>query len=164
MSVARCMDLCKTNTNGTTTKKMIRAIKKLKLPALVVEKTTLNHLLSALKTTPIQRRAVLVSYLYATDDDDNPKPDSGHWAVVSSFKPSTSRIVLLDSYTGKKTSYAWMEFRRRWYDENRKKRKVSGRRNKFRFIHKSEKQLMIVVSTHEDHLPKFGIPTARCIN
>jgi ABC-type bacteriocin/lantibiotic exporter with double-glycine peptidase domain len=164
MSVTRCMDLCKTNTNGTTTKKMIKAIKKLKLPALVVEKTTLNHLLSALRTSPIQKRAVLVSYLYGIDEDDNPKPWTGHWAVVSSFKPSTSRIVLLDSYTGGKTSYTWTEFRRRWYDENLKKRKLSKRRNKFRFVHKSEKQLMIVVSNDAAHLPRFGMQSAKLVN
>jgi ABC-type bacteriocin/lantibiotic exporter with double-glycine peptidase domain len=163
MSVGRCIDLCETNTNGTNTKKMIHAIKKLKLPALVVEKTTLNHLLSALKTNQTQKRAILVSYLYEKDEYDCPDPDSGHWAVVSSYKPSTSRIVLLDSYTGKKTSYSWNDFRSRWIDENLKRRKV-GKRNKFRLIHKSEKQLMIVVSTHVDHLPKFRMPSARLIS
>jgi ABC-type bacteriocin/lantibiotic exporter with double-glycine peptidase domain len=155
MSVSRLKDLCETNTNGTNTKK-------LKLPALVVEKTTLNHLLSALKTNQSQKRAVIVSYLYGIDEYDNPEPWTGHWAVVSAFKPSTSRIVLLDSYTGGKTSYTWTEFRRRWIDENLKRRKT-GKRNKFRFVHKSEKQLMIVVSNHADHLPKFRMPSARLI-
>jgi ABC-type bacteriocin/lantibiotic exporter with double-glycine peptidase domain len=163
MSVSRLRDLCETNTNGTNTNKMIRAIKKLKLPALVVEKTTLNHLLSALKTSTTQKRAVMVSYLYGIDEYDNPRPESGHWAVVSSFKPSTSRIVLLDSYTGQKTSYAWAEFRRRWIDENLKRRKLGKRKNKFRFVHKSEKQLMIVMSTNVDHLPKFSMSSAKLI-
>jgi ABC-type bacteriocin/lantibiotic exporter with double-glycine peptidase domain len=163
-SVTRLRDLCETNTNGTTTRKMIRAIKKLNLPALVVEKTTLNHLLSALKTRPSQKRAVMVSYLYGIDEYDNPKPWTGHWAVVSSFKPSTSRIVLLDSYTGGKTSYTWTEFRRRWIDENLKRRKVGKRKNKFRFVHKSEKQLMIVMSTDVAHLPKFGMSSAKLIS
>ncbi len=163
-SVAKMIDLCQTNSSGTTTKNMIRAIKKLGLPALIVEKTTLNHLLSALKKSRIQKRAVLVSYLYDTDDDDNPKPNSGHWAVVSSYKPSTSRIVLLDSYTGQKTSYDWSDFRRRWVDKNLRRRKVGKRGNKFRLIHKSENQLMIVVSTDADHLPKFRIPTAKMIS
>jgi ABC-type bacteriocin/lantibiotic exporter with double-glycine peptidase domain len=163
MSVNRCIDLCETNTNGTTTRKMIRAIKKLNLPALVVEKTTLNHLLSALKTRPSQKRAVMVSYLYGIDEYDNPKPWTGHWAVVSSFKPSTSRIVLLDSYTGGKTSYTWAEFRRRWIDENLKRKKLGKRKNKFCFVHKPEKQLMIVMSTDVTHLPKFGMSTAKLI-
>jgi len=164
MSFSRLKDLCETNTNGTNTKKMIRAIKKLNLPALVVEKTTLNHLLSALRTSPLQKRAVLVSYLYGIDQDDNPEPWTGHWAVVSSFKPSTSRIVLLDSYTGGKTSYAWGEFRRRWIDENLKRRKTGKRKNKFRFVHKSEKQLMIVLSNDAAHLPRFGMQSARLVN
>ena len=162
-SVAKLIELCQTNRNGTTTNNMIRAIKKLGLPALIVEKTTLTHLLSAIHTKQGQKRAVLVSYLYALDDDNTPNPNSGHWAVVSSFRPSTSRIVLLDSYTGKKTSYPWMEFRRRWIDETIKHRKMGTRGNKFRLVRKQEKQLMIVVSTQTKDLPEFQMSSVRQI-
>lgn len=162
ISTAKLIELCRTNTNGTTTNNMIRAIKKLGIPALVVEKTTLNHLLSALGKSR-QKRAVLVSYLYAMDEDDNPKPDSGHWAVVSSYKPSTSRIVLLDSYAGQKTSYQWNDFRKRWIDETLKRRKMGKRGGKYKLIHKAEKQLMIVLSTHVESLPKFQIASAKII-
>lgn len=162
VSVKELSALCQTNKNGTTTNKMIHAIKRLGLPALVVEKTTLRHLLSSLRASPNQKRAVLVSYLYADDDNDRPDYDSGHWAVVSSFKRSHGRIVLLDSYTGRKTSYNWLEFRRRWVDENMRRRWLS--RTKYRLIRKREKQLMIVVSRKIDHLPRFAIPTARIIN
>lgn len=162
-SIEKLIALCDTNQNGTTTKKMIHAIKKLKLPALVVEKTTLNHLLSALRSNQSQKRAVMVSYLYAMDENNNPRPDSGHWAVVSSYRHSTSRIVLLDSYTGQKTSYPWIEFRRRWIDETLKRRKLGKRGSKFKLIRKPEKQLMIVVSKEEEDLPKFHISSAKII-
>ena len=162
-SVSNLIQLCGTNKNGTTTRNMIRAIKKLQLPALVTEKTTLNHVLSALKSSPAQKRAVIVSYLYALDARHNPKPDSGHWAVVSSFKPSTSRIVLFDSYTGQKTSYDWTEFRKRWIDQTLKRRKLGKRGSAFRLVRKSERQLMIVVSTQVHDLPKFSMKTAKLI-
>lgn len=158
-SLSKLTALCGTNKNGTTTRNMIRAIKKLRLPALVMQKTTLNHLLSALRTSQAQKRAIMVSYLYAMDQDDNPKIDSGHWAIVSTYKPSTGRIVLLDSYTGQKTSYVWGEFRRRWVDETRKKRKMNSTGAKFKFIRKAEKQLMIVMSTAAEDLPSFRIPS-----
>lgn len=163
MSMAKLIELCGTNSNGTTTRNMIKAIKKLQLPALIVEKTTLNHLLRALKTTPAKQRAIIVSYLYAIDDDDTPVADSGHWAVVSSFKPSTSRIVLLDSYSGQKTSYLWSDFRRRWIDETLKRRHIGKNGHKYKLIRKPEKQLMIVVSTNEDHLPNFQTSTTRIV-
>lgn len=163
-SVARLRDLCQTNKNGTTTNNMIRAIRRLGLPSLIVEKTTLTHLLSALKTRPQSRRAIIVSYLYALDELNQPKPDSGHWAVVSSFRRSSGRIVLLDSYTGQKISYPWTEFRRRWIDETLKRRKNGKRGSRFTLIHKPERQLMIVVSTTNRGLPRFGIPTARMVN
>lgn len=131
-SIVRLIELCQTNRNGTTTNKMVRAIGKLGLSALIMENTTLRHLLSSLHTTPKEKRAVLVSYLYTADDSD-----SGHWAVVSAFKQSLGRIVLLDSYTGRKTSYNWLEFRRRWIDTN-------------------EKQLMIVLARNQNHLPTFS--------
>jgi len=160
-SVSALIDLCKTNKNGTTTRNMLSAIKHLKLSSLVVEKTTLNHLLSALRSPKTIKRAVLVSYLYHIDKNDQVDPDSGHWAVVSSYKPASGRIVLLDSYTGQKISYPWSEFRRRWVDKKLKKRKITKRGVEWKFIKKPEKQLMIVVSQTADSLPKFRIPTAR---
>lgn len=157
-SVSAMIALCKTNKNGTTTNKMISAIRTLGIPALILEKTTLRHVLASLKTAPSQKRAILVSYLYAKDMD----PDSGHWAVVSSFKRSHGRIVLLDSYTGRKTSYDWLEFRKRWIDETLKRRWTSAR--KYRFIHRREKQLMIVLAREAEHLPKFTIPSRAYIH
>lgn len=157
-SISSMIRLCKTNKNGTTTNNMILAIRSLKLAALVLEKTTLRHLLSSLRTSSLQKRAVLVSYLYAKDRN----PDSGHWAVVSSFKPATGRIVLLDSFTGQKTSYSWLEFRKRWIDETLRRRYFSAR--KYRFIHKQEKQLMIVLAREAEHLPKFTIPSRAYIH
>ncbi len=163
-SVAHLIELCKTNKNGTTTRNMIGAIRRLKLNSLVMEKTTLNHLLSALRTTKTKRRAILVSYLYHIDDNDKPNPDSGHWAVVSAYKPATGRIVVLDSYSGQKISYAWSEFRKRWIDQKLKRRKVGKRGSEYKVIKQQEKQLMIVVADDRDSLPRFNINTARIIS
>jgi ABC-type bacteriocin/lantibiotic exporter with double-glycine peptidase domain len=157
VSVRRLIDLCNTNTNGTTTRNMIRAISKLRIPALIMQKTTLTHLLSALKNSTAKQRAIIVSYLYTS------KPDSGHWAVVSSYKPSTSRIVLLDSYTGKKTSYMWTDFRRRWIDQTLKRRKLDKQGSTYKLIHTPERQLMIVVSTQKSDLPTFRLNTTKII-
>jgi len=101
--------------------------------------------------------------LYALDGKNNPKPDSGHWAVVSSYRPSTSRIVLFDSYAGQKTSYQWTEFRKRWIDQTVKRRKSGRRGGTFKLVRKDERQLMIVVSTNIADLPKFQMATARII-
>lgn len=163
-SVTRLIELCQTNRNGTTTNNMLRAIRKLGFPAIVLEKTTLRHVLSALRSTAIKKRAVIVSYLYGTDDFNRPAPDSGHWAVVSSFRPATGRIVLLDSYTGQKISYPWIEFRRRWIDDTVKRRKKGGHGRSYTLVHKPERQLMIVLSTDKEGLPKFQLSTARIVN
>jgi len=104
-SLSALIDLCRTNSNGTSTKNMIKAVNKLGLSCLIVEYATLRHLQSALKYSPNTPRATLVSYLYDLDDEDEPKPESGHWATVASYRASTSRIVLLDSSTGQRKSY-----------------------------------------------------------
>lgn len=160
-SLESLIDLCQTNRNGTSTKNMITAVNKLGLPVLVVEYATLHHLQGALRYSPNEPRAVLVSYLYDLDDKDNPHPDSGHWAVVSSYSARNSRIVLLDSTTGKKKSYPWTEFRDRWMDYDLKRRKFKKRGRRFRLIRRWQEQLMMVISTDPENLPKFKMSTAK---
>ncbi len=160
-SLETLMELCRTNRNGTSTKNMIRAAKKLGLSALVVENATLHHLQSALRHKPNQERAVLVSYLYDLDEQDNPHPDSGHWAMVSSYRARNGRIVILDSASAQKKSYDWSDFRGRWMDYDLKRRKLSGRKNKFKLIRMWQRQLLLVMAKHPSHLPKFGIDTSR---
>ncbi len=160
-SLDTLITLCKTNRNGTSTAHMIQAVNKLGLSCLVMEYTTLHHLQSALKYRPNEARAVLVSYLYDLDDKDEPHPESGHWATVASYLASKSRIVLLDSSTGKRKSYDWADFRDRWYDYDYKRRKLKRRGRKFRLIHKWQAQLMLVVARDPESLPYFRIATAR---
>lgn len=160
-SLSSLMDLCRTNRNGTSTKNMIRAANKLGFSVLVVQYATLHHLQSALKYSQNELRAVLVSYLYDLDERDRPHPDSGHWAVVSSYRPSKSRIVLLDSASARKKSYSWSDFRTRWMDFDLKRRKISGRGNHFKLIRNWQQQLLFVMATDPSHLPKFRIDTAR---
>lgn len=160
-SMESLMDLCKTNRNGTSTKNMITAANKLGFSVLVVQYATLSHLQSALKYNPNQLRAVLVSYLYDLDEKKRPHPDSGHWAVVSSYLPSKSRIVLLDSASARKKSYAWNDFRTRWMDFDFKRRKISGRGNHFKLVHRWQQQLLLVMAKSPSDLPKFAIETSR---
>lgn len=153
--------LCKTNRNGTTTKNMIAAVNKLGLPVLAVEYATLHHLQSVLKYSPNQQRAVLVSYLYDLDNKDRPHPDSGHWAVVSSYSARNSRIVLLDSASSRKKSYPWKEFRDRWMDYDLKRKKIKKGRKKFKLVRRWQQQLMMVIAKDRTNLPNFKISTAK---
>lgn len=160
-SLSSLIALCKTTRNGTSTKNMITAVNKLGLPALVVEYATLHHLQSVLKYSPNEPRAVLVSYLYDLDEKDEPHPESGHWAVVSSYSARNSRIVLLDSASGKKKSYPWKEFRDRWMDYDLKRRKIKKGKKEFKLVRRWQEQLMMVVAKDQENLPKFKISTAK---
>lgn len=160
-SLDMLIELCRTNRNGTNTVNMIRAINKLGLSVLAVQNSTLHHLQSALRSPTNQARAVLVTYLYDLDEKEDPHPDSGHWAVVSSYLASKSRIVLLDSASGKKKSYDWQDFRNRWVDYDLKRYKSHGNGKQFRFVRCWQPQLLLVVAKDPRHLPKFKIPTSR---
>jgi ABC-type bacteriocin/lantibiotic exporter with double-glycine peptidase domain len=153
--------LCKTNGNGTTTKNLIGAINKLGFPALAVEYATLNHLQSALRYNSKQMRAVIVSYLYRYADHGNSHHNSGHWASVCSYSACKSRIYLLDSYTGKKKSYHWADFRKRWMDFDLKRKKTCKDGHRFKLIKKWQQQLMIVIARDAKILPKFTTGTAK---
>lgn len=161
VSMDRLIKLCKTGRNGTSTKHLIMAANKLGLSVLVVEYATLHHLQSALKYRSKEPRAVLVSYLYDLDDQYEPQPESGHWAMVASYLSSTSRIVILDSATGKRKSYAWNEFRQRWWDYDYKRKRVKKNESKFRLVRKWQPQLMLVVARDPESLPYFRTDTAR---
>ncbi len=155
------MELCGTNRNGTSTKNMIKAANKLGFSVLVVEYATLSHLQSALKYSPNQIRAVLVSYLYDLDEKLHPHPDSGHWAVVSAYRPSQNRIVLLDSASAQKKSYAWSDFRSRWMDFDLKRRKNSAHSKKFHLIKNWQNQLLFIMAEDPKNLPKFRIASSK---
>jgi len=161
-SLKSLIELCKTtDRNGTTTKNLIYAINSLGFSVLAVEYTTLKHLQSALKYPPNDIRAVMVSYLYDLDEKEEPHPDSGHWAVVSSFATSKNRIVLLDTSSGKRKSYAWQDFRNRWYDFDFKRKKTSTTGKHFKLIRHWQPQLMLVISKNPESLPKFDIATSK---
>lgn len=160
-SLSSLIKLCKTTRNGTSTKHMIAAVNKLGLPVLIVEYATLHHLQSVLRYSPNEPRAVLVSYLYDLDEQDKPHPESGHWAVVSSYSARNSRIVLLDSASGKKKSYPWKEFRDRWMDYDLKRKKIKQGEKQFKLVRRWQQQLMMVIAKEDSVLPKFKIATAK---
>lgn len=159
-SLSALIDLCKTNRNGTSTKNMIAAVNGLGFSVLVVEYATLHHLQSALKYPPKEPRAVLVSYLYDLTRDDEPHPDSGHWAVVSAYSARNSRITLLDSASGQKRSYAWKAFRDRWMDYDLKRKRLKKRGRKFQLVRRWQNQLLMVIANNQSNLPKFTIATS----
>lgn len=160
-SLHSLVQLCKTNRNGTSTKHLIDAINKLRFSVLVVEYATLHHLQSALRYPPNQMRAVMVTYLYDLDEQDLPHPESGHWAVVSSYLASKSRIVLLDSATGQKKSYDWQDFRSRWMDYDLKRKKLKKNGKKFRLVRRWQQQLLMVIAKNPKNLPRFRIATSK---
>ncbi|MCJ7826226.1 hypothetical protein MUP56_01250, partial [Patescibacteria group bacterium] len=126
-----------------------------------IEYATLTHLQSALKYSPTNIRAVLVSYLYDLDAKNRPHPDSGHWATVSSYSASKNRIVLFDSSSNTRKSYNWQEFRSRWKDYDWKRKKIGQRGHKFRLIRHWQSQLMLVIAKDIENLPKFSITTSK---
>jgi len=160
-SLPALIKLCKTSRNGTSTPNMIRALTLLGFSVLSVEKANLHHLTSALKSHQRKTRAVIVSYLYARDDNNKPWDGSGHWAMVSGFSPRRSRIILLDSYSGKKKSYEWQDFRQRWKDFDLKRRKLASKPHTYKIFRKWQKQLMLIITKDPKYLPKFSIQTAR---
>jgi ABC-type bacteriocin/lantibiotic exporter with double-glycine peptidase domain len=153
--------LCKTNRNGTTFTNMICALNKLGYHVLAVQYATLHHIQSALKYTPSNIRAVMVNYLYRIENN-KPKPTSGHYATVSSYSASKSRIYVFDSYSGRKVSYSWVDFRNRWKDYDLKRRKSQNKQGDYTYklIKRWQNQLMLVITATKKELPKFKIDTA----
>jgi ABC-type bacteriocin/lantibiotic exporter with double-glycine peptidase domain len=160
-SLPSLIKLCKTTRNGTTTQNLIKAWNSFGFTVLATEYTTLRHLQSALKYSPNNIRAVMVSYLYDLDEKNRPHPDSGHWAVVSSYAASKNRIVLFDSASNTKKSYNWQEFRNRWRDFDLKRKKIEEGSQKFRLVRHWEPQLMLVIAKNVESLPKFGMATKK---
>lgn len=160
-SLSTLIKLCKTNRNGTTKKNLIHAINSLGFSVLAVEYATLKHLQSALKYPSNDVRAVIVSYLYDLDEKEQPHPDSGHYAVVSSFAASKNRIVLFDTSSAKRKSYAWQDFRERWFDFEFKRKRTSKRGIHFKLVRHWQPQLMLVISKNPENLPKFDIATSK---
>lgn len=160
-SLGSLIELCKTSRNGTTTKNLVSAVNKLGFPVLMVEYATLHHLQGALKYSLNNPRAILVSYLYDRDKKEHLHPDSGHWAVVSAYSASKSRIRLLDSSSGKKKSYAWADFRERWMDYDLKRKKVKRNSKQFKLVRHWQQQLLMIIAKDVEALPKFTIATAK---
>ena len=158
-SLKRLIDLCKPTRNGTYYGRVITAANKLGLSVLAIEWATLRHIQSALKYKAGQPRAVIVNYLYDLKDNGQPDEDSGHFATVSSYSSSRGRIVLFDPATGKKKSYPWLEFLKRWYEFDFKRRRHGHR--SFRLVKKWSTQVMLILAKDPKHLPKFKISTAK---
>ncbi len=153
-SLGDLIKLCKTNRNGTSPAKLIRAANSLGVSVLAVEWTTLTHLQNALKHQSLKPRAVIVDYLYDLKADFSPHEESGHYAAVASYSASNRRIVLFDSSTGTKKSYDWKDFLCRWCDFEFKRR--SGK-----LIKSWNNRLMFVLAKDPKHLPQFKISTAK---
>ena len=154
--------LCKTTRNGTSTLNMISALKRLGYAVMAIEHATLRHITGALKYSPLKPRAVIVSYLYESDNaKSSADVDSGHWATVYTYRANKSRIVLFDSYTGTKKSYVWSTFTSIWKDYDRVRKTFSGRSKRIKLIRKWQHKLMLIVAKDVHHLPNFHSPYIR---
>ncbi len=150
--------LCKTNKNGTSVTNLIRAANKLGISVLSVQWATLTHIQNAIKFRPGQPRAVIVDYLYK---DTEPPEETGHYAVVAKYSARNSRIVLFDSYSGKKKSYLWTDFLDRWYDYDYKRIKNKTAIRRYKLYRRWHNRLMLVLAKDPKHLPRYRIPTTK---
>jgi ABC-type bacteriocin/lantibiotic exporter with double-glycine peptidase domain len=148
-------DLCKTSRNGTSTKRMIQAASKLGFSVMSLENATLRHVIGALRYPRNQPRAVLVSYLYSTPEEDEDWKESGHWATVSSYSASNGRIILFDSYSGKKKSYSWKIFKDIWKDYDYKRTHTGKKKRQYKLIRKWQYRPMLVITKSPKNLPAF---------
>lgn len=153
-SLATLNALCKTTRNGTSTSNMIRALSKLGFAVLSMQNATLRHLIGSLRYPPANPRAVIVSYLYTSNAQDIDWKDSGHWATVSSYSASNGKIVLFDSYTGRKKSYRWSEFKELWKDYDLV-RKVDSSNGQYTTRKKWQYRLLLVIARDASSLPAF---------
>ncbi len=146
-------ELCRTNSAGTNTRNMIRAIRILGFWVQYRKNSRLTDMKKALAKRQNNTCAVCVPYLYG-GPHDNPKEDSGHWATVASLGTQSKTITLFDSYEGKRKTYFWRSFRSRWWDYSMKKRPQSIKTPSKRKFSKQWKQgIMITVALRETSLP-----------
>ena len=143
--LTQLISLCQTNSNGTSTNHMIRAIEKLHLEVLSFKKSTLSHIKRFLNKMSYPC-VILVSYLYDLDESGEPNPESGHWAVVRTFDAKRNRIQLLDSVSGTRKSYDWNDFLRRWLGYDLKRYCFGSRKKHFKLVKRWQSRHMLVVS------------------
>ncbi len=147
--------LCRTDHTGTSTDNLIQALRNLGFYALYLEEANLKHVQAGLRSTSSRPKAVIVSYLYDHLAPGSPDENSGHFAVVSSYSSRNGRIHLFDSYTGKKTSTAWLKFIRTWYEIGLRRRRIIKGSRKYRMIRAKTKGILILIAREKDQLPKF---------
>lgn len=156
-SLSKLTILCKTTSYGTSTKNMIRALNLLGFSVMTIENASLTHILSSLRYTPLKPKAVIVDYLYDSPKESQNWKQSGHWAVVSTYRARESKIVLFDSNSGKKKSYNWLDFRARWRDFDLKRKQSFIGKKSYTYIKKWQRQMALIVAGDQDHLPNFKL-------
>ena len=160
-SLDTLIDLCKTNSSGTTTPNLIAAANKLGYSVLAVEYATLHHLQGALKYPPNRPRAALVTYLY--DLDEKRTSPSGFRTLGSGifiFRAQKPHRAFGQHHRQKK-SYQWEAFRERWMDFDLKRKKIKKRGKKYKMIRRWQQQPLIILAKVPSDLPKFKISTAK---
>lgn len=147
-------ELCRTNSQGTNTRNMIRAIRMLGFWVQYRKNGRLTDMKKALAKRRDNTCAVCVPYLYG-GPHSNPKEDSGHWATVASLGRESKTITLFDSYEGKRKTYSWRNFRSRWWDYSMKKRPTHTNKTQSRrkFSKQWKQGIMITVALRETSLP-----------
>lgn len=155
-------ELCRTNSQGTNTRNMIRAIRMLGFWVQYRKNGRLTDMKKALAQRQNNTCAVCVPYLYG-GSHSNPKEDSGHWATVASLGTQSKTITLFDSYEGKRKTYSWRNFRDRWWDYSMKKRPQTNTESpsKRKFSKLWKQGIMITVALRETSVPSTGQSTAK---
>ncbi len=116
-SFGKLIDLCRTDQHGTSVPDLVAAAQKLNLSVKIIEPATLTDIIRVQKTSPDFSKVIIVNYLYSYHRGTaRPKEESGHYAVVSAYRPDTHHLSVFDSYTGRRRSYSWDKFLPRWYD------------------------------------------------
>jgi ABC-type bacteriocin/lantibiotic exporter with double-glycine peptidase domain len=156
ISYRKLVEYCHTNTRGTTLPNLIKAANKAGATVLTVEWATLRHLQSVLKTPPQRPLSAIVDYFY-----DGQYEDTGHYAAVAAYSSRLSKIIIFDSYTGRKKSYLWTEFLDRWYGFDHKRKKIPHRSNRFKLSKKWHNRLLLILAKDKSYLPEFTISTAK---
>lgn len=157
ISLPRAIRICGTTRHGTSTRKMLKAIRATGKVAAYIRNSSLRHIRTVLSVKKRSKAAIILPYLYSVRDKA-PQTDSGHWAVVASYSPAQNRIVLFDSYIGGKSSYRWQSFRnKRWVDYELRKptRGSRAKEPSARIVKRFDRPLIVVANRNRD-LPAFA--------
>ena len=159
-SLDTLIDLCKTNSSGTTTPNLIAAANKLGYSVLAVEYATLHHLQgrSNIRPTGQGQRSLPISMIWTKRTSPSGFRTLGSGIFI--FRAQKPHRAFGQHHRQKK-SYQWEAFRERWMDFDLKRKKIKKRGKKYKMIRRWQQQPLIILAKVPSDLPKFKISTAK---